>query len=68
MLYTDANEIRGRMNELGVILNKATDYSRRELPTEYADHRREWLELADVWHDLRNMSNGGVEIARAGNN
>ena len=55
MLYTDANEIRGRMNELGMILNEATD------------HRREWLELAEVWHDLRNMSNGGVEIARAGN-
>ena len=29
MLYTDSNEIRGRMNELGVLLNKATDYSRR---------------------------------------
>ncbi|MBR6713198.1 MAG: hypothetical protein IKI76_09430 [Selenomonadaceae bacterium] len=64
MFYRDLNEIRCRSNLLSVILNEATNYSRRPLPAEFADVKREWDELTYIWQQPVRLGSG-VEIAEA---
>ena len=63
MIYTDLNDVRIRMNRIGVKLNEATDSGRRPLPDEFADLHREWRELADI--KPADFLTGGVEVTEA---
>ena len=65
MLYTDAEQVRCRMNHIGRVCNEATNYGRDPLPEKFAALDREWLALADLYADHARLFNGGVEIEEA---
>lgn len=65
MLYTDAEQVRCRMNHIGRILNEATNYGRRPLPEKFTNLHNEWLALSAVLIDRTKLYNGGVEIEEA---
>lgn len=64
MLYTDLNDVRIRLNNLGYKLNEATKYGRQPLPAEFADIEREHNELMKVYMKP-NLLKEGVEIVPA---
>lgn len=65
MFYHDMNQIRCRLNRLGVILNEGTDYARRPLPATLADFKREHDELIGIYGKPDRLKDG-VFIAEAG--
>lgn len=63
MRYDCLNEVRLRMNRIGVKLNEATSYGRKKLPSEFEDLNREWHELCEIYMKPALLARG-VEIRR----
>lgn len=49
MIYECLNDVRHRMNLLGMKLNAASDYGRKTLPAEFEPMNREWRALGDIY-------------------